>query len=98
NNVFRWGERFLTALQEAVSERGRYIDTQPQRLRPAEIRDAYARASRRLLILDYDGTLVPFAKRPQQAAPTPLVLNLLSALASDPRNCVALMSGRSAET
>jgi trehalose 6-phosphate synthase/phosphatase len=97
NNVFRWGERFLTALQEAVSERGRYIDTQPQRLRPAEIRDAYARASRRLLILDYDGTLVPFAKRPQQAAPTPLALNLLSALASDPQNCVALTSGRSAE-
>src|SRR5207244_8794505 len=97
NNVFRWGYRFLALLQEAVSERGRYIDTQPQRLRPGEIRDAYTRASRRLLILDYDGTLVPFAKRPQQAAPPPVVLDLLSALASEPRNCVALMSGRSAE-
>src|SRR5438132_2987632 len=56
NNVFRWGYRFLVLLQEAVSERGRYIDTQPQRLRPGEIRDAYTRSSRRLLILDYDGT------------------------------------------
>src|SRR6266705_4128510 len=97
NNVFRWGERFLAALQEAVADRGRFIDTQPQRLRPPEIRDAYARASRRLLILDYDGTLVPFAKRPQQAVPPPVVLDTLSALASDPQNCVALMSGRSAE-
>jgi len=97
NNVFRWGDRFLTALEEAVSERGRYIDTQPQRLQPSEIRDAYAHASRRLLILDYDGTLVPFAKRPQQAAPPLVVLDLLSALASDPKNCVALLSGRTTE-
>jgi trehalose 6-phosphate synthase/phosphatase len=97
NNVFRWGERFLSALEEAVSERGRYIDTQPQRLRPVEIRDAYARANRRLLILDYDGTLVPFARRPPQAAPPTLVMDLLVALAADSRNCVALMSGRPAE-
>ena len=97
NNVFRWGERFLAALQEAVSERGRYIDVQPRRLQPAQVRDVYARANRRLLIFDYDGTLVPFAKRPQQAAPPKLVLDLLQALASDPRNCVALMSSRSAQ-
>jgi trehalose 6-phosphate synthase/phosphatase len=97
NNVFRWGARFLAALQEAVSERGRYIDTQPQRLRPFEIRDAYTRASQRLLILDYDGTLVPFAKRPQQATPPAVLLELLNTLASDPQNCVALMSGRTAE-
>jgi trehalose 6-phosphate synthase/phosphatase len=97
NDVFRWGERFLAALEEAVAERGHYIDTQPQRLRPAEVREAYTRARRRLLILDYDGTLVPFAKRPQQAAPPTRVLDLLGALASDPQNCVALISGRSTE-
>src|SRR5207302_2365323 len=97
NNVFRWGERFVAALQEAVAERGRFIDTQPQRLRPAEVRDAYARASRRWLFLDYDGTLVPFVKRPQQAAPPTVILDLLSDLASEPQNCVVLMSGRSAE-
>ncbi|MGA8438505.1 MAG: bifunctional alpha,alpha-trehalose-phosphate synthase (UDP-forming)/trehalose-phosphatase [Candidatus Sulfotelmatobacter sp.] len=97
NDVFHWGERFLAALQDAVSERGRYIDTQPQRLRPSEVRDAYLGANRRLLILDYDGTLVPFAKRPPQAAPPPAVLDLLSALAADPKNLLALLSGRSAE-
>jgi len=97
NDVFHWGDRFLGALQEAVSDRGRYADTQPQRLRPGEIRDAYVRANRRLLILDYDGTLAPFAQRPQQAAPAPVVLDLLRNLAADQRNCIALMSGRSAE-
>ena len=97
NDVFHWGDRFLAALQDAVSERGRFIDTQPQRLRPGEIRDAYLRANRRLLIFDYDGTLVPLMKRPQQAAPPPAVLDLLGVLASDPKNLVALISGRSAE-
>jgi len=97
NNVFRWGDRFVAALEEAVSERGHYIDTQPRKLQTKEIRDAYTRASRRLLVLDYDGTLVPFAERPQQASPPPFVLDLLRDLASEPRNCVALMSGRSEE-
>ena len=97
NDVFHWGERFLASLEDAVSDRGRYIDTQPKKLQPAEIRDAYVQAARRLLVLDYDGTLVPFAKRPQQAVPPQAVLDLLTALASDPKNRVALISGRSAE-
>jgi trehalose 6-phosphate synthase/phosphatase len=97
NDVFHWGERFLASLEDAVSERGRYIDTQPKRLQPAGIRDAYLQATRRLLVFDYDGTLVPFAKHPQQAVPPQVVLDLLTALASDPKNRVALISGRSAE-
>jgi trehalose 6-phosphate synthase/phosphatase len=97
NNVFHWGEMFLASLEDAVSERGHYIDTQPQRLRPGEIRDAYFQASRRLLILDYDGTLIPFARRPLQAVPPPTVIDLLAKLASEPKNRVALVSGRPAE-
>jgi trehalose 6-phosphate synthase/phosphatase len=97
NDVFHWGERFLASLEDAVSNRGRYIDTQPKKLRPAEIRDAYLQAVRRVVVLDYDGTLVPFAKQPQQAVPPQTVLDLLTALASDANNRVALISGRSAE-
>jgi trehalose 6-phosphate synthase/phosphatase len=97
NNVFRWGERFLKSLQEAVSTRGRFADTQPKRLRLAEIQEAYKEARRRLLILDYDGTLVPFFNQPEQAAPSPVLVRLLTALAADSNNCVALISGRQTE-
>jgi len=97
NNVFRWGERFLASLEDAVSERGRYSDTQPKRLRTTEVLDAYRRASRRLLMIDYDGTLVPFAGQPWQAVPPPVVLRLLTSLAAEPHNCVAVTSGRTAE-
>jgi trehalose 6-phosphate synthase/phosphatase len=54
-------------------------------------------ASRRLLILDYDGTLVPFAKRPQQATPPNRLLDVLGSLAADSRNCLVLASGRPTE-
>jgi trehalose 6-phosphate synthase/phosphatase len=96
NNVFRWGDRFLAALEEASAARGRYADTQPKRLRPTAIQEAYARASRRLLILDYDGTLVPYANTPQQAVPPPVLIRLLETLASEPENLVAITSGRQA--
>jgi trehalose 6-phosphate synthase/phosphatase len=97
NNVFRWGDQFLTSLQEAVSARGRYFDTQPKRLRSADIQKAYKESHRRFLILDYDGTLVPFVNQPEQAAPPAVVVQLLASLAADSNNCVAMISGRQAE-
>ena len=66
NNVFNWGDRFLTSLEEAASARGRYADTQPKGSGRRKFRSAYKQAQRRLLILDYDGTLVPFANHPDQ--------------------------------
>lgn len=97
NNVFRWGDRFLSSLQDAVLARGRYSDTQPKRLRAAEVLDAYRQASRRLLVLDYDGTLVPFARQPWQATPPPALMRLLTSLAVEPRNSLILTSGRTAD-
>ncbi len=46
------------------------------------------------LALDYDGTLVPIAPRPEEARPTPALLVLLSQLAQTPRVKVAVVSGR----
>jgi trehalose 6-phosphate synthase/phosphatase len=97
NDVFHWGKRFLDALEETVSARNREGDAQPKRLITTEIREAYASARRRLLILDYDGTLVPYADIPQRAAPTPNLVRLLSTLAGNPHNVVALISGRRAQ-
>lgn len=42
----------------------------------------YWRASRRLLFLDYDGTLVPIVKSPKDAVPPPRVIDLLEKLAA----------------
>jgi trehalose 6-phosphate synthase/phosphatase len=47
-----------------------------------------------VLLLDYDGTLVPFARVPHLAAPDEELCALLRALASRPRTRVHLVSGR----
>jgi trehalose 6-phosphate synthase/phosphatase len=49
-------------------------------------------------LLDYDGTLVPYTATPELARPDPLVLELLSALASRPHTDVHVVSGRGRET
>lgn len=97
NDVFRWGELFLGSLQEAIAVRGSYEDGQPKLLDFGEIEKAYANATQRLIMLDYDGTLVPFFKYPREASPPPEVLGLLTDLAADAHNFLVLISGRSNE-
>ncbi len=58
-----------------------------------------ARSAPRLaLVLDYDGTLVPFAPMPELAAPDGELLALLRRLAARPRTEVHLVSGRKRDT
>lgn len=54
----------------------------------------YKKAERRLLILDYDGTLVPYAPIYSQAKPPKKLLILLKKLADDFKNEIVILSGR----
>jgi trehalose 6-phosphate synthase/phosphatase len=58
----------------------------------------YRQSSRRLLILDYDGTLVPFATTPTLAKPSQTLLRILRALSDDSKNDVVLATGRDRAT
>lgn len=53
-----------------------------------------AAALRLFVALDYDGTLVSIASRPEEARPTATVLDLLSRLAQTPDITVVIVSGR----
>ncbi len=64
----------------------------------AKLIQHYRRSMRRLLILDYDGTLVPFSTDPGLAKPGQMLLRILSALAADPKNDVVLATGRDRAT
>ena len=93
NNVFAWSERFLASLREAGAERGVRLE-QPADLPRQEVVDAFRAARRRLLILDYDGTLVGYTATPRQATPPAELLNLLGRLGGLPATTVCLLSGR----
>jgi trehalose-phosphatase len=55
--------------------------------------DRLARARQRVLLLDYDGTLAPFHRRPERATPYPRVAQLLRQ-AMDCGTRVVIVSGR----
>jgi trehalose 6-phosphate synthase/phosphatase len=95
NDVGAWSRSFLSALREAVAERG---DSPAHRLAALDVTSmmaAYRAALRRLLFLDYDGTLVGYHERPEQAAPSRELLDLLKSLVSNRKNSVIIISGRS---
>src|SRR5215469_1045591 len=96
NNAFRWGERFLSILEEAATARCEHAPERPALLPLAGLVDSYAKASKRLLLLDYDGTLVPIAQRPREAIPNDDLRTILTQLTSEPANSVIVISGRRA--
>ncbi|PYV12894.1 MAG: bifunctional alpha,alpha-trehalose-phosphate synthase (UDP-forming)/trehalose-phosphatase, partial [Acidobacteria bacterium] len=94
NNVFAWSERFIASIRSASDARLERPSGTPEPLPVEGLRQAFEAAPKRLLLLDYDGTLAPYARRPQDAVPPRGVLSLLERLARHPANCVALVSGR----
>ena len=64
----------------------------------SSIKNRYLHSAKRLLIIDYDGTLVPLYKTPADSIPDPKLLELLTKLTSDPKNEVVISSGRDKHT
>jgi trehalose 6-phosphate synthase/phosphatase len=95
NSVFDWGKRFVSNLSAAVEARASHSSENPERLPTERAINAFREARRRLLLLDYDSTLVPYASRPRDAAPPEELIDLLKRLTSDPATLVAVVSGRS---
>lgn len=60
----------------------------------SQIKELYKNGRKRLIILDYDGTLVPIVKTPELAIPEKPLIMTLKALAADKRNTVVISSGR----
>ncbi len=97
-NVVRWGTDFLDALssvkrlQEELSVRKLTQDAQKKLIR------SYEESDNSIVLLDYDGTLVPFADKPSQAKPDQELLSMLNALADNPKGEVVIISGRDKDT
>jgi trehalose 6-phosphate synthase/phosphatase len=94
-DVNRWADEFLQALQATQkTEAARSARLLTGKIALALLK-RYRLTSSRVLFLDYDGTLVPFASTPRLARPDSELLELLSRLGGDPRNDVVIVSGRS---
>lgn len=97
-NVIRWAGDFIQELKEVVEQRKRF-ETKLLSLSEKKglLRD-FKNAQSRILFLDYDGTLVGFAKDPQEAKPDEEVIKLLKLIDKYPQTKVIIISGRDRET
>ncbi|MBM4028878.1 MAG: trehalose-phosphatase, partial [Planctomycetes bacterium] len=97
-DVARWCTDFLHALTEVKTKQQRLRVHRLSDANRRQLRAAYDASRSRLLLLDYDGTLVSFRGRPRQARPDAEVMALLQRLAGDDRNHVVIISGRDKNT
>ncbi len=96
--VNRWAESFIDRLEVIKQENANLISEKIDESTFQKIKEQYRQANKRLFILDYDGTLAAFRSKPEDAKPTPELLNVLSHLASQPGNKVVISSGRDHQT
>jgi len=96
--ISRWANDFFESLNDIKLQQ----DEQATKTFSGQLQEKtiseYTKAESRLLLLDYDGTLVPFAKLPEQAQPDPEIISVLKLLSENPKNEVVVISGRDKDT
>ena len=97
-NIHKWARDFFDELGEARANNRRIRGMRLEKDKLRAIVSRYRDASSRLLVFDYDGTLTPLVSNPALAMPSQRLLDLLSRLASDASNTVAVCSGRDKDT
>lgn len=98
HDVYRWTRRFIEALERSSTVTSLTGPADLPGPPGAEALASLREARRLVLLLDYDGTLVPFASRPELAGPDPALLDLLTALTARPATEVHIVSGRTRES
>jgi trehalose 6-phosphate synthase/phosphatase len=88
-DVVRWAREFLSALREESSGLERHVLTATM---TEQLVREFRSASRRLVLCDYDGTLVPLRLTPGQAQPSPELLATVARIAAV--SDVVIVSGR----
>lgn len=98
HDIHHWVRQFFNRLAEVRGMSNllavKYLDAPTREALLSE----YVRADNRLLILDYDGTLVPFAETSEAALPDPQVLSTLARLTGHEGNHIVILSGRDRHT
>jgi trehalose 6-phosphate synthase/phosphatase len=93
-SVTHWINDFLKQLSETKAYQALQEAKHVSHAVESAIISRFTHAKKRLLLLDYDGTLVPFSKHPKLAVPDEGLIKTLTRLANDPDTDVTVISGR----
>ncbi|MBM4264111.1 MAG: bifunctional alpha,alpha-trehalose-phosphate synthase (UDP-forming)/trehalose-phosphatase [Deltaproteobacteria bacterium] len=97
-DLARWAADFLSELQAARPNRDRVFAKLLGDTERKALIEAYRNSRARLLLLDYDGTLVSLTPEPKSAKPGPALLDVLLRLGATKENRLVIVSGRDRAT
>ena len=96
--VQRWAEDFLGRLEEVKAQQAELEARLLDEVSRTTLLERFASAHRRLLVLDYDGTLTAFSGQPTKNHPDPWLLDTLDTLGKDSHTDIVVVSGRDRHT
>lgn len=96
-NIFHWVDFFYENLREVKKKQTRLHYSSLNDQQKEELKERYQKAEKRLILLDYDGTLVPFQSDPEKCVPDVKLREILEKLIYAKNTKVAIISGRPAE-
>ncbi len=94
-NVTRWANDYVDTLLDISRASG--FTMERKLFRPEitkDLLDSYQKASNRIIIVNYDGTLVPISSNPDTTKPDKDLLNLLANLNKTDKTDIVIISGR----
>lgn len=97
-SVKRWASVFITSLEEMTILQERYLSRRITSDVIENMINTYKKARKRVLFLDYDGTLVDFERNPRKASPDEELYELLDSLSDMDGNEIVLLTGREKDT
>lgn len=97
-SVTRWANDFLETISNVKKIQKELSVRKLAKPVREKLVGQYRSSSKRLFLLDYDGTLVSFAGKPEEAGPDKELRPLLKKLASEPKNEIVIISGRDKKT
>jgi len=97
-NVEHWANTFLTDQQNFMKQQEKQNISRMEERQLDELYQAFREAKKRLIILDYDGTLMDFKPDPQAVVPDDELIHLLNSLKDSPQTKLIVNSGRDRDT
>ncbi len=97
-DVYRWTRSFIERIEEIKKIQIRQEHRKLSHEWQQKLLSDYKKSKRRLLLLDYDGTIISFSDEPDRAKPDRELIRLLLSLAENVENFLVIISGRKRET
>ncbi len=97
-NVKHWANTFMNEQIKLMNKQNESRTNLLNQEEQEKLVQAYQNAQNRLLVLDYDGTMMNFHIDPQAVMPDEELLDIIARLHAKPQNNVVVSSGRDRET